>query len=88
MILQKSRKQWLYYLTYPVVPKFFSPILKNNQIQLRMGWLKIEIKAVMEITVPSVNKLNINASLQVQRKKILTQFWIIWVFTLFHNFTI
>ena len=42
----------------------------------------------MEVTALSVNKLNIDASLQVQRKKILTQFWIIWVFTLFYNFTI
>ena len=88
MILQKSRKQWLYYLTYPVVPKFFWPVLKNNQIQLRTGWLKNQIKAVMEVTALSVNKLNMDGSLQVQTKKMLTQFWIIWVFTLFYNFTI
>lgn len=42
----------------------------------------------MEVTALSVNKLNIDGSLQVLAKKMLTQFWIIWVFTLFYNFTI
>ena len=46
------------------------------------------MKAVMEVTALSVNKLNIDGSLQVLAKKMLTQFWIIWVFTLFYNFTI
>ena len=46
------------------------------------------MKAVMEVTALSVDKLNIDGCLQVLAKKMLTQFWIIWVFTLFYNFTI